>query len=129
MYVRGNQFLTGEILRFIIVGIINTLNYYLLYLFFTVILSFYYMGSHILAFVLSMIGSFYLNTYFTYRTKPSLKKFFQFPFTYVVNMSVTSLALFILVDLLHMDHIVSPILSTVLAIPFTFFVSRKILKD
>lgn len=113
-------------LRFVIVGFINTFNYYVIYL---SLIYFHipYMGSHSVAFGLSMIGSFYLNCYFTYRTKPTLKKFFQFPLTYVVNYLVTTSSLFIIVDLLQMNKFIAPLISMVLPIPFTYLVSKWIL--
>ena len=85
------------------------------------------MVAHILAFFISMIGSFYLNSYFTYKTKPTLKKFLQFPLTYVVNFTVTTLGIFILVDVLKLNENISPLLASGIAIPFTFIVSKMIL--
>lgn len=117
-----------ETIRFIIVGIFNTIHYYLWYLLFTEILSIHYLLGHWGAFLISMVGSFYLNTYFTYRAKPSWKKFFQFPLTYVVNITVSSSALYIFREWLHMSNKIAPILAAGLAIPFTFLISRKILK-
>lgn len=120
-------FLTAQFWRFVIVGFINTFNYYILYLLFFNIIQFHYLAAHITAFILSMIGSFYLNSYFTYRTKPTLKKFLKFPLTYVVNITVSTTAIFILVDLLRFDENLSPLIASVLAIPFTFIVSKVIL--
>lgn len=120
-------FQTQQLFRFAIVGCLNTINYYLLYLGFVHLLKISYLISHILAFILSMIGSFFMNTYYTYRTKPSWKKFFQFPMTYVVNITVTTLSMYILVDQLGYDKNVSPLVSSLIAIPFTFLVSKKIL--
>ena len=113
-------------LRFVIVGFINTFNYYVIYL--TLIyFQIPYIGSHSFAFVLSMIGSFYLNCYFTYKTKPTLTKFLQFPLTYVVNYSVTTASLFIFVDLLQLNKFIAPLISMILPIPFTYMVSKWIL--
>lgn len=109
------------------VGFTNTFNYYVLYLFFNHLLNMPYLGAHILAFLISMIGSFFLNSYFTYKTKPTLKKFLQFPLTYVVNFVVTTSGVFILVDILKLDENISPLLASVIAIPFTFIVSKMIL--
>lgn len=120
--------LKGETLRFIIVGFANTFHYYLWYLLFSEILPIHYVISHWLAFLISMVGSFYMNTYFTYRTKPSWKKFFQFPLTYVVNITVSTVALFILKEWLDMDNRIAPLLASGAAIPFTFVISKKILK-
>jgi putative flippase GtrA len=117
-----------ELIMFIIVGLINTFNYYVLYLLLNWV-SNNYMFSHIVAFLISMVGSFYLNTYLTYRTKPTLKKFLQFPLTYVVNISVSTLSIFILVDFMKMNDKIAPLAAVLVAIPFTFVISRKILKQ
>jgi putative flippase GtrA len=120
-------FLTPQFWRFVIVGFINTFNYYILYLFFHNLLNVNYMISHIISFLISMVGSFYLNSYFTYKVKPTMKKFLQFPLTYVVNITVSSAAIYILVELMGMDENVSPLLASVIAIPFTFIISKVIL--
>lgn len=113
-------------IRFVIVGCINTLHYYLFYLF-LIYMGAGYLLSHSVAFIISMVGSFYLNCYYTYKVKPTLKKFIQFPMTYVVNYSVSTLSLFIIVDLLHMNEFIAPIISLLLPIPFTYLVSKWIL--
>jgi putative flippase GtrA len=119
--------LSEQFIRFVIVGVINTFNYYVLYLLFYHLLDLNYMPAHIIAFLTSMIGSFYLNSYFTYKVKPTLKKFLQFPLTYVVNITVTTLAIWFFVDVLGWSETLSPLLATILAIPFTFVVSKFIL--
>ena len=71
-----------------------------------------YLISHIIAFIISMVGSFYLNTYFTYRTKPSWRKFFQFPLTYVVNVTVSISALYVLTDWLIVNNKIAPLIAS-----------------
>lgn len=122
------SFMGKETIRFIMVGFFNTFHYYMWYLLFTELFSFHYLVSHWLGFIISMIGSFYLNTYYTYRTKPSWKKFLQFPFTYVVNIAVSSFVLFLLKDWLAFENWLAPIIASGVAIPFTFLLSRKILR-
>lgn len=113
-------------LRFVIVGVINTLNYYLIYLL-LLFVNIPYIVSHSVAFGISMVGSFYLNCYFTYRTKPTFKKFFQFPLTYVINYTITTSSLYVIVDLLHMNMLIAPLISFILPIPFTYLASKWIL--
>lgn len=120
--------INSEVIRFIIVGFINTFNYYVIYLIFIHLLNVNYIISHILAFLISMVGSFFLNSYFTYQTKPSIKKFLQFPITYVVNITVTTLSIYILVDLMGLNKTISPLIASLIAIPFTFIISKKVLK-
>ncbi|WP_080496995.1 GtrA family protein [Bacillus wiedmannii] len=91
------------------------------------LLTVYKLISHVTAFVLSMIGSFFMNTYFTYKTKLTLKKFFQFPLTYVVNVIITTSSIYILVELLKLNKNIAPLISSLIAIPFTYVISKKIL--
>ncbi|GGG14778.1 sugar transferase [Lysinibacillus alkalisoli] len=129
MMQRIHTFIRSEVFRFIIVGCLNTANYYILYLIFLKLIQLNYLFAHILAFLISMVGSFFLNSYFTYRTKPTLKKFFQFPMTYVVNITVTTVSIYILVDLIGLNDVISPLLASFIAIPFTFIISKKILQQ
>jgi putative flippase GtrA len=124
-----NKELIAQMFRFVLVGILNTANYYILYLLFIHVCSLPYLVSHFLAFLISMVGSFYFNSYFTYRVKPTLKKFLQFPLTYVVNITVSSSALFLLVDIMHLNENISPLIAQGITIPATFFVSKKVLAN
>ena len=116
-----------QIIRFVLVGCMNTFNYWLLYLLFTHVFHFHILTSHSVAFIMSMIGSFFMNTYFTYKTKVTLKKFFQFPLTYIVNFIITTISIYVLVDILNLNKDIAPLISSVIAIPFTFAISKKIL--
>lgn len=64
----------GEFIRFVIVGVLNTGTYYALYLCGLYLLNWHYIGAHFFGFGISLVGSFFLNTYFTYRVKPTWKK-------------------------------------------------------
>lgn len=116
-----------QIARFVFVGCINTLNYWLLYLVFTHVFHFHHLTASSVAFIVSMIGSFFMNTYFTYKTKVTLKKFFQFPLTYIINFIIMTISLYVFVDVLNLNKDIAPLISSVIAIPFTFAISKKIL--
>lgn len=116
----------GSFIRFAVVGVINTINYYAIYLL-LMYLDIVYLISHSAAFIISMVGSYFLNCYFTYKTKPTLKKFLQFPLTYVVNYTVSTSSLFIFVDLFKMNEFFAPFISMLLPIPFTYLTSKWIL--
>jgi putative flippase GtrA len=117
----------GQFFRFIIIGFINTGHYYAFYLFFIHFVQLNYLPAHIIAFLISMIGSFFLNCYFTYRTKPTIRKFLQFPITYAVNITVSTAAIFLLVDVMKLNENISPLLAQGITIPITFLVSKRIL--
>ncbi|MGD3110439.1 GtrA family protein [Streptomyces sp. YGL11-2] len=116
----------GQVVRFTVVGGINTVTFYACYLPLHRLLP--YFAAYTAAFVLSLVGSFLLNTYFTYRTRPTWKKFLLFPLTQVTNYAVQSAGLVVLVSWLGMSSTVAPLVAALLAIPATFVVSRRILR-
>ncbi|RHW31373.1 GtrA family protein [Lysinibacillus yapensis] len=117
----------SEFIRFILVGGLNTVNYYLLYLLFRMV-GLAYMFSHWIAFLISMAISFYLNVYFTYRVKPTFEKFLKFPLTQIVNIAVSSGCIYILVEYFHLNSTIAPIFSVLITFPITFILTSKILK-
>ncbi|WP_371678569.1 GtrA family protein [Streptomyces sp. NBC_01276] len=122
---RGRREQFGQIFRFALVGGVNTGTFFALYLLLHPWMP--YFAAYTLAFVLSMIGSFFMNTYFTYRTRPTWKKFLLFPLTNVTNYVIQSVGLYALVTWAGMDTRIAPLVAAVVAIPFTFLLSRKIL--
>lgn len=117
----------GRLIKFVIVGIINTLNYYLVYLLLLKVFHLSYLPSHLTGFVVSFIISYFLNCYFVYKVTPTLKKFIQFPLTQIVNMGVQTLLLYIFVELLHIDKVYAPFPALIFTIPITYFVTTYIL--
>ncbi|MEE4546113.1 GtrA family protein [Streptomyces sp. V4-01] len=111
--------------RFAAVGVVNTATFYGCYLALRGWLP--YFAAYTVAFVLSMTGSFFLNTYFTYRTRPSWRKFLLFPLTNLTNYVVTSVGVYALVEWARVDDRVAPLAAAIVAIPFTYVLSRRIL--
>ncbi|WP_024371251.1 GtrA family protein [Exiguobacterium sp. ZOR0005] len=118
----------AEFIRFIVIGGINTLNYYLVYMLFHHVWKVGYGVSHVVAFTLSMVASFFLNSYFTFKVKPTLRKFLQFPLTQVVNFTVTTVCIYLLVEQLNVSTSIAPLFAIFIAVPATFIVTSKILK-
>ena len=118
-----------EIIKFIIVGIINTLNYYIIYIFLLNILTVHYLLSHISAFIISFIISYFLNCHFVYKVTPTLKKFIKFPLTQVINMGMQTILLYIFVQILKLNADFIPFIGLFITIPITFLLSKRILKD
>ncbi|WP_330296375.1 GtrA family protein [Streptomyces sp. NBC_00503] len=121
----GRKEQLGQIFRFGLVGGVNTGTFYVFYLLMHPWMP--YFAAYTAAFVLSMIGSFFMNTYFTYRTRPTWKKFLLFPLTNITNFVIQSAGLFALVTWAGMNTKIAPLVAAVVAIPFTFVLSRKIL--
>lgn len=119
----------AEFIKFIVIGGINTLNYYTIYMLFHHLWKVGYGVSHVAAFTLSMVASFFLNSYFTFQVKPTLCKFLQFPLTQVVNFTVTTICIYLLVEQFGMSTSIAPLFAIFIAVPATFIVTSKILKQ
>ena len=119
----------AEILKFIIVGGINTLNYYVVYLLLLKLLHIEYMISHITGFIVAFVISYYLNCYFVYRVKPTWRKFISFPITQLVNVSLQTVLLYVFVSWLNLPAEIAPFAGLIITIPITFILSKWIFKD
>ncbi|SFS52838.1 GtrA family protein [Saccharopolyspora flava] len=117
--------LLGKIARYGVVGLINTLVYYGAYLFLRGALP--YLVAHLMAMVPAVIVSYFLNCRFTFRTRPSMRKFLLFPLTNITNFAGVTVFLYVLVEFFGMDQRTAPLLATVLAVPATFAVTQLVL--
>jgi len=117
--------MSRQLLMFAVIGVVNTGTYYGLYLLFLMWVP--YLVAHVLATALSMVGSFFLNAKFTYRTPATWRKFLLFPLSNATNFVVTTIGLYVIVDVLHAGSRFAPLLASLWAIPATFVVSRWVM--
>lgn len=117
---------SGQIVRFALVGVVNTGTYYGCYLL-LLACGLPYVAAHVAAFLLSMTGSFLLNSRFTYRTRPTWRKFLLFPLTNAANFVITTAGVWLLVGVAGLSSRYAPLLAAAAAIPVTFVVSRAVL--
>jgi putative flippase GtrA len=112
----------GRIVRFAIVGAVNTATYFALYLLLRLYMP--YLVAHAFAFLLAMIGSYFLNCRFTFRVRPGWRSFCLFPLSNLSNFLITTAGLFLLVDRLGLDQRWAALAAAVIAIPITFLVAQ-----
>ncbi|MFB7557065.1 GtrA family protein [Streptomyces brevispora] len=115
----------AQLARFALVGVVNTATYYGCYLALLTWLP--YLAAHVAGFALSMTGSFFLNSFFTYRTRPTWRKFLLFPLTNAANFVITTGGVYLLVDLAGFSDRYAPLVAAAAAVPITFVVSRTIM--
>ncbi|MFL0194664.1 YfhO family protein [Clostridium sp. WILCCON 0269] len=114
-------------MRFAVIGVINTIHYYVWYRI-LLWLQIPYVLSHTIAFIISMIGSYFLNCFFTFRTKPTFRKFISYPLTTLSNYIISTVSLVLLVNLFNIASSVAALLASILPIPITFMVTHHVLK-
>lgn len=116
---------TRQVIRFGLVGLVNTGVYYGFYLALRLVVV--YVVAHVIAWVISVMVSFLLNCYFTYRVRPTWRKLLLYPLSNGVNIVLTTFGVVALVEWAGVDQRVAPLVAGVLAIPATFFVTRMLL--
>lgn len=121
----GSHSVGRQASRFVVVGVVNTGVYYGLYL--LLHLGLPYLAAHLLATSLAMIGSFFLNSWWTFHTRPTIGKFLAFPLSNLTNYVVQTFGVVLCVEAFGMDQRFAPLPAAVLAIPVTFLLSRRIL--
>lgn len=111
--------------RFAVVGGINTVVYYTLYLLARTVVP--YLAAHLFAVLIAMLGSFFLNCYWTFQTRPTWRKFALFPLTNATNYVLTTVGVVVLVEWCGMDERAAPLVAALAAIPVTFVLSQLVL--
>lgn len=115
----------ARLIRFGLVGIANTLVYYVCYRLGLLVLP--YLAAHLIAWAISVVFSFFMNCWFTYRVRPTWRRLLAFPASTLVNLAFTTIGSVVLVEQLHVDERYATLAMGILAIPFTFAVTTLVL--
>ena len=109
-----------QIIKFGVVGFLNTAIDYLLFALFFSILNIDKSISQIFATSIAMTNSYILNRYFTFRKKGvvRLQEMFKFVVVNLVSMGVTIVLLFVFYDIMHIESVAN-ILLLKLSVPFS----------
>ena len=115
-----------EFIRFIIIGCVNTLSSYMVYL--IGLMFFSYIISYTIAYVIGILISYYLNSTFVFRSKISMSKLVQFPLVYLVQYFFGVAILYVCVNAFYLNKAIAAIIVVIFSLPITFLLSRYILK-
>lgn len=119
------KILNKPFFRFVIVGVFNTANYFMM---FTILnnIGVSYILAHLCAFLYSAFVSYFLTSYYTFKTKPSLKTMVRFPITYLPNLILSTLGTIILVENNLLSESIASLVVMIVSIPITFIISKVI---
>ena len=121
-----SKFTSKEFIKFFVVGLVNTFNHNIIYLFLLTYIN--YMYSTLIAFIIAMCISFFLNCYITFNVKPTWKKLLLFPISNIPNFFFQIVGIYIVVGILKIPEQYGSIICTLLALPFTYLIMKVILK-
>ena len=125
-YKLKTLFFNKNFLIFIIIGLINTLiynEYYLIGIKFT-----NYIIASIIAYLISMTCSFFMNTIYNFNINPTLKKYLLFPISSIPTFICQTLGLSLLVEIFKIPKTYSGFIASLVAIPFSFIIMKYIIK-
>jgi phosphoglycerol transferase len=115
---------TGPIGRFLLGGASTTLVSYAAYL---VLLAFLpYLAAYWVAYAIGVAWSYFANTLFVFRQRPSLARALAFPLVYAIQLAAGSLLMVVFVRHFGLPAKVAPLLVVVLTLPLTYVASRWI---
>ncbi len=99
--------------RFVLVGCVNTAFGYGLYAFF-IYIGLHYLQAFALAFVLAVINSYFLNRFFTFRSKGRpAPEFIRFVLVYLASFFLGSGLLYLLIDMAGMGKYAAGVVNMV----------------
>lgn len=116
----------SRLLRFGAVGVANTAVYYVAYRILLVAIP--YLLAHVSAWLCSVIFSFVMNCWFTFKVRPTLRRFAAFPASSLANLVLTTFGSIVLVSHFHVDERYATLIMGILAIPATFVLTAFILR-
>lgn len=115
----------GEVLRFLIGGASTTLVSYAAYL--LLLPHFSYLVAYSIAYAIGIGWSYFANTLFVFRRRPSVKRALAFPLVYAIQYLAGTALLVVLVDGLHVGQNIAPLAVVILTLPVTYVLSRWII--
>lgn len=119
-----------EFVRFCIVGVIAAAIHYLVYFLLQLIDggSVWLSIAYTIGYIVSLVCNFFLTTYFTFRSKVSVKKAAGFSFSHIVNYTL-HMVLFNLFISLGINQLIAPILVLLIAVPTNFTILHFVYRN
>ena len=115
----------SHIIRYIFVGIINTI---LGFIFYNILLFFLSYGYALtIGYIFGISSSYLLNTMFVFKRQPTWAKFLQFPIVYIVQYLGSFIIVFLCVEYFGIGERIAYLIGVIFTIPLTFTLSRFII--
>jgi len=118
-----HTFINPSFFRFLLVGVLNTAA--------TTVFSVLYnrlipaaVPAFALGYVSTLVLSFFLNCYFTFKKPPAFGRFIKFALSYIPNFLVQCASVWLLCDICHLPEIFSYAAAAIIGVPLTFILMK-----
>lgn len=118
-----------QFIKFGIVGVSNTLISLAIYYIFVFISKDLYLWGQVVGWVVSVFNAFYWNNKYVFRSGKNrflvcLKPAFQNYLTYGATFLLTTVLLYLEVDVWHMSEFIAPLINLLISIPLNFLLNK-----
>lgn len=120
------QSITGQFVKFGIVGVSNTLiSLFIYYIFVLISVNLYVVGS-IVGFAVSVLNSYYWNNRYVFKkeNRNHAKAIFRTYLSYGATGLLSILLLILLVEQLHVSEFAAPIINLIITVPLNFLLNK-----
>ncbi|MBE7026326.1 MAG: polysaccharide biosynthesis protein GtrA [Ruminococcaceae bacterium] len=111
-----------QFLSFVFIGAVNTVNSVLFSILYS--LLFYPNTAFVLGYITSLVISYLLNSFLTFKAPLGFVRFIKFAISYIPNFIIQNVIVFIVYNLLHLDELIAYILAGIIGIPVTFLMMK-----
>jgi len=120
------RFIERESVRYVLAGGLNTVTTYVAYLVLLPLIG--YVAAYSVTYAAGIFFAYYLSARFVFRRPLQWQHALQYPLVYVVQYGLGIALTAALIEGLHLDAKLVPALVIILTLPFTFWLSRWIIK-
>ncbi len=115
-----------QFIKFCLIGLLNTIIDYSIYLFFSRSIGLYFLYANIISISVAMTFSFFANKYWTFQNKDKRLKtqYLKFAAVNVVYFFLNNSILFVLVTYLAVFDLLAKIIAIIIGLSWNFFVNR-----
>ena len=121
--------LMWQFIKFGIVGVSNTLISLAIYYIFVFISKDLYLWGQVVGWVVSVFNAFYWNNKYVFRSEKTgfrsvLNRLFKTYLTYGATFLLTTVLLYLEVDVWHMSEFIAPLINLLISIPLNFLLNK-----
>lgn len=115
-----------EIINYLIFGVLTTLISIVTYAIFTKVFHIDYLISNVLSWIIAVLFAYITNKIYVFesKSKKNIKEITSFFFFRVVSLIIEMIILYIFVDILHIDDLVTKIIAQIIVIVSNYAFSK-----
>lgn len=114
-----------QFIKFGIVGVSNTLLSLAIY-YILIFINVNYLIANIIAFIISVLNAYYWNNKYVFKNNDNstFKKLIKVYLSYGITFVLSTVLLYVMVDLMNISKYIAPIINLLITIPLNFLLNK-----